>query len=280
MDTVDSATSSEQAAQNSTFQPGAPSARRTLRPQVLLADDSETVRNLLATLLRRMGCDVDAVEHGEQALGLARHVRYDLVLLDLDMPLMDGMATAREIRSLHGGANTPIMAVSAFLGGIGDPGERSKLFDGEIAKPVTSEQLRQVLLNAWPTRSVAVRDPNHRDQPLPLVDMAILHAIRLRTGSQTSSSAIVTAMAEMRSCAGRLQLAVSRDDRGPVKQAAHNLRRVALSCGAARLARRATVLLAAANGAHAPELRKHAGEIVGCVAATVAELKKFADEND
>ncbi len=74
------------------------------RPRILFAEDSETVRQVTAALLRRMGCDVDAVEHGEEALFHARQQAYDLVLLDINMPVMDGMIAAREIRALGGGA--------------------------------------------------------------------------------------------------------------------------------------------------------------------------------
>ena len=86
------------------------------RPRILFAEDSDTVRLITAALLRRMGCDVDAVEHGEEALDLASRQAYDLVLLDIEMPVMDGMIAAREIRALGGGAaRTPLMALSAYL---------------------------------------------------------------------------------------------------------------------------------------------------------------------
>jgi CheY-like chemotaxis protein len=101
-------------------------------PRVLLAEDCETARELTSALLQRMGCDVDAVEHGEQALVYAQRVRYDLILLDLDMPLMDGMAAAQAIRALPGNDRTLIMAISAFLGAVGDPTDIWRVFDREI----------------------------------------------------------------------------------------------------------------------------------------------------
>ena len=70
------------------------------RPRILFAEDSDTVRLVTAALLRRMGCDVDAVEHGEEAVLRARRHNYDLVLLDIEMPVMDGMIAARAIRAL------------------------------------------------------------------------------------------------------------------------------------------------------------------------------------
>ena len=86
------------------------------RPRLLIAEDFESARILTAALLRRMGCDVDTAEHGEEALAQARHARYDIILLDIEMPVMDGVCAAREIRLLEGdAAKTPLMALSAFL---------------------------------------------------------------------------------------------------------------------------------------------------------------------
>jgi CheY-like chemotaxis protein len=261
-----------------TAKPAAAPRRREGRLQLLLADDSEAVRVLTASLLKRMGCDVDAVEHGEAALGLARHVRYDLILLDLDMPFMDGITTAREIRRLSSNCGTPIMAVSAFLESIGDPRERSRLFDGEIAKPVSSEQLRRILVNAWPKRAPSEQSAHDGDHHLPLADRGVLNAIILRAGSQSSSNALDTAIGEMRSCAARLELAIARGDGEPLKRAAYKLNRIALSCGAARLARRATVLLMLADSTPAGELRTGVTQVLGCIAATIRELTEIMNE--
>lgn len=253
--------------------------RSTFRPRILLADDSEAVRLLMASLFRRMDCDVDAVEHGEAALGLARHARYHLILLDLDMPMMDGIAAAREIRRLPTNSGTPIMAVSAFLEGIGDSHERNRLFDAEIAKPVTSEKMRRLLLNVWPRTATSEPALEGGDHHLPLADRGILDAVVLRAGRQALIDAINTAIVEMRACAGSLDLAVARDEIEPLKRTAQKLNRIALSCGAARLARRATVLAMLPKDTPPRELRSATTQVLGCVAATVRELTEVVYQN-
>src|SRR5437764_13002149 len=67
-------------------------------PRILLAEDSETARLLTAALLTKMGCKVDAVEHGEDAVSQALRCPYDVIVLDIEMPVMDGVAAARAIR--------------------------------------------------------------------------------------------------------------------------------------------------------------------------------------
>ncbi|MGE3873645.1 MAG: response regulator [Parvibaculaceae bacterium] len=112
------------------------------RPRILFAEDSETVRQVTAALLRRMGCDVDAVEHGEEALLHARRQVYDLVLLDIEMPVMDGMIAAREIRALGGGASRmPLMALSAYLADWHKGGQWHECFDMALPKPAGRSEL-------------------------------------------------------------------------------------------------------------------------------------------
>lgn len=116
------------------------------RPRILFAEDSDTARLLTAALLRRMGCEVDAVEHGEEALAFARSHSYDLVLLDIEMPVMDGVAAAREIRALGGrAARTPLMAFSAFLADTHRCGDWKTCFDLALPKPAGRSQLHQAI---------------------------------------------------------------------------------------------------------------------------------------
>ncbi len=86
------------------------------RPRVLYAEDSPSSRIVTTAMLERMGLDVHAVEDGEHALKAAELATFDIILLDIEMPVMDGVAAARGIRALGGQhAQTPILALSAFL---------------------------------------------------------------------------------------------------------------------------------------------------------------------
>ena len=68
--------------------------------RILLADDCAAARLLTAALIRKMGLDVHTATNGVEALAKAKAVDYDMVILDLDMPVLDGIATARNLRSL------------------------------------------------------------------------------------------------------------------------------------------------------------------------------------
>lgn len=116
------------------------------KPRILFAEDSYAARTLTAALLTKMGCEVDAVEHGEHALSHASEHTYDLILLDIEMPVMDGVCAARKIRELGGPpAHVPIMALSAFLADTAKVGSIRQEFDLAIAKPAGREALHDAI---------------------------------------------------------------------------------------------------------------------------------------
>ena len=80
---------------------------------VLVADDLEDNRNLLSLLLRKVGLEVVLAEDGAQALRHAHDIHFDLVLLDMQMPLVDGKQVAAELRSR--GSTVPIVAITANM---------------------------------------------------------------------------------------------------------------------------------------------------------------------
>ena len=116
------------------------------RPRVLLAEDSPAARVLTGALLKRIGCKVDAAEHGEEAVDYVRNGEYDLILMDIEMPVMDGMVAAKEIRTMGGAAaKTPIVALSAFLADTQKSDFWEKDFDIALSKPADKHKLHAAI---------------------------------------------------------------------------------------------------------------------------------------
>ncbi|HMC93949.1 MAG TPA: response regulator, partial [Polyangia bacterium] len=82
--------------------------------QILLVDDNPTNRLVARTMLTRLGASVDEAEDGVAGLEAARHGGYDLILMDVQMPHMDGIEATRAIRGLPSAvAQTPILGLTA-----------------------------------------------------------------------------------------------------------------------------------------------------------------------
>jgi CheY-like chemotaxis protein len=84
------------------------------KPTILVVDDFDDTRLLLRTWLERKGFCVIEAENGNQAVALAESARPDLIIMDLEMPELDGLAATRKIRKLKELKHVPVLAVSAY----------------------------------------------------------------------------------------------------------------------------------------------------------------------
>ncbi len=122
----------------------APDFQKSLR--VLIAEDVAPSRVLLTMMLENLGHQVIAVENGLEALQAANQQSFDLILMDLQMPDMDGMTATQQIRAGKGpNCKTQILAVSANADVNGPEGLAAAGFDDALLKPVKAERLGFVL---------------------------------------------------------------------------------------------------------------------------------------
>jgi PAS domain S-box-containing protein len=120
------------------------------RPMVLVAEDHAPNQAVLKLQLASLGCDALVVEDGAAALASWKGHRFDLVLTDLDMPVMDGFDLARAIRSQEalGGERVPIIAQSAAVIGEERAGCLAAGMDDVLAKPISLDGLA-AMLQRW-----------------------------------------------------------------------------------------------------------------------------------
>lgn len=110
--------------------------------QILAAEDNEINQMVLTSLLSPLGCQVEIVADGEQALRATSNKDYDIILMDIQMPNMDGVEATMNIRSLKNGASeTPIVALTASA----MPGDRQRYLaagmNDYVTKPIDPREL-------------------------------------------------------------------------------------------------------------------------------------------
>lgn len=112
---------------------------------VLLVEDTEDNRFMMRRLLEMAGYGVVEATNGEEAVRLAQSERPDLILMDLSLPVIDGLAATRAIRKSDGLAKTPIIAVSAHDTSDFQSDALAAGCDSYITKPIDFSQLEQLI---------------------------------------------------------------------------------------------------------------------------------------
>jgi CheY-like chemotaxis protein len=119
--------------------------------RVLLADDHPTNRKVVELILQPLGVELVSVEDGRQAVEAYAAADFDVVLMDMQMPVMDGLAATRAIRQLErqqGRRRTPLLMLTANALPEHLDLSRKAGADRHLSKPITAEKLIQALLES------------------------------------------------------------------------------------------------------------------------------------
>ncbi|MBL8218241.1 MAG: response regulator [Bryobacterales bacterium] len=122
-----------------------PSGSDLTRLHILLAEDNRINQVVAERMLQKLGCSMDLVGDGRAAVEKAEEKRYDLVLLDVQMPGVDGLEAARRIRAGKGQPRVPIVALTASATTEDREACLAAGMDGYLSKPLTLDALRAAL---------------------------------------------------------------------------------------------------------------------------------------
>jgi PAS domain S-box-containing protein len=127
--------------------------------RVLLVEDHKINQQIACAFLQRAGLNVIVVENGQEALETVKESQFDVILMDIQMPIMDGYRTTREIRALPEFKDLPIIAMTANA----NPGDRTKALDcgmnEHIPKPVNPDELIKTLTRFITTKPDSQQNP-------------------------------------------------------------------------------------------------------------------------
>ena len=268
---------------------------------VLVAEDNKTNQLLIRRMLGDLVGTVTIVNNGMEAVEAAKETLFDLIFMDVQMPVLDGVSATREIKALAAPhCHTPIYALSANVFPEQIRQYLTSGMEGHVAKPIergaleavlASIQLNAPLKNAPPSNSLSQRaDAQTTDvqaAPVPpkgpssmthtldeLIDMDRLTSLQKSLGSEASAELIDCLSNEMVEILQALKKAISQGDESEAKMAAHQIRGAAAN-GAVHLVASAAVAFERED-ANIETMREALPAFEGLVAESVAVYRTFA----
>lgn len=218
-------------------------SEKALQLRILVVDDDALNQRMMQVLLRREGHQVDLVSNGLEAFEAVKHQRYDIVFMDLQMPVMDGIEASRRIREWeNGGLHTFIVALTAaYL-----PEKGEVLFaagiDNYVSKPFEIEHIRQLLRYGFGALPPAqVDQPSDVQQALPPEKVLDIEKGILQVGGDedTYRELLQDFVEELPERLQILQNLFAKMDMAGLSRSSHNLKGIAANLGALQLSEHA-----------------------------------------
>jgi CheY-like chemotaxis protein len=252
-----------------------PAPESTLPARILLVDDLEVNRDIAAALLTQAGHAVDFAGDGASAVAAVAAHDYDLILMDVQMPVMDGYEATARIRSLPGAkGQVPIMAMTAYA--TRQDIERCTLagMNGHIAKPIDRRTLLAAVKSRAVNRTPTADMPPSEEMP-ELLSVAVLDDLEAGIGRDEVIRLATSVLARLEAAMEqfRRDAADGRFDR--IGALAHKLISASGYLGLIRLSRqfgRLQDLAAAATGGEPVGLPSDIDRIGDVLAASVPLL--------
>jgi two-component system, sensor histidine kinase and response regulator len=266
-----------------------------LNRHVLLAEDSSINAEIATILLQDLGCTVVRAVDGEEALKLFRQERFDLILMDCQMPGMDGFEATGRIRQLEAersavpadgaSSRTPIIALTANS----LSGDRERCLaagmDDHVAKPFRRSQLRATI-DKWVGSSTVEATPSpvasitDRQRFTSIDRRALLEKLKVggRVRPALVAKVIALFLADTPPILKELALSLERDDQRAVERAVHTIKSSADSVGALALSELAGLAEGHARRGSLDAVREHVSELNGLFDAAAAQLETLRAE--
>ncbi len=229
---------------------------------ILLAEDNQVNQEVAATMLRKRGHHVDVVGTGTAAVAQASRGHYDVVLMDIQMPEMDGLDATRAIRAMPACAELPIVALTAHALAEERQNCLAAGMNAYVTKPFKAFELFAAA-EGWGARTVA-----------PPVDLAAFRREMADAGAADAVDGIVESFlsaAATRTTA--MAAAVEAEDVAEVARLAHAFKSSAAQLGARRLAETLKDIEAGAREWAMDQVRKSYGDFIVEAQAVVGYLR-------
>lgn len=237
--------------------------------RLLLVEDNLINREVAVELLQTVGLQVDTAENGLKAVEMARHQIYDLVLMDIHMPEMDGLQATRLMRSLPGWEDVPILAMTA--GAFEHDHQACEMagMNGFVTKPIEPERLYQTIMAFLPVHiqtSLTNENSTNTNQAFSEAEAHVLQALQtlpqlnvkramriLQQNLRTYRALLKTFAQQHGNDALQIKQLLQSGDMAQVQMIAHRLKGVAGTLGADQIAEWAAQIETAVSATQPPD---------------------------
>jgi PAS domain S-box-containing protein len=252
------------------FNEVAPSARA----RVLVVDDSPVNQRVAVRMLEKMGHVVDVADNGVGALAALGRVRYDAVLMDCQMPEMDGFEATRELRRREGSDRHTIVIAMTAGAMAGDQEKcRAAGMDEYLSKPVMADTLMNTITSWLDPEAERSRTSHPKQEPPGLLDQRYVTGLR-ELGTDEFDKLVRLFLKDGETFIDGLRAAQRTGDTSAMVKLAHSLKGSASSFGAGTLASRCGELQARARAADAAEDARMIDSVVAEFALASAALRE------
>lgn len=251
-----------------------------LHGRILVVEDNPTNQKVVSLRLQKLGCLVDLAANGKEAVHCAAQIQYDVILMDCQMPEMDGFEATRIIRNAEGARrHTPIIALTANV----MSGERERCLhagmDDFLAKPVRSDALVE-MLQKW-LAVPAVQEVVNEQGDLDGMNAFIAELRSEGFGPGDAADLLRSYLTTVPPLIERAKRGVAGKDAAEIAFVAHSIKGSAANVGLKKMARVASrVEKSCSDVAPWPDLERQCAELAEAHAAALPEIEALVASLD
>ncbi len=225
-----------------------------INANILYAEDKIVNQKVISIILQNAGCKIDIAENGEKALSMSQQNQYDVILMDIQMPIMDGITATQKIKKSLGNNTPPIIAVSANAIHADAQYYLSRGLDDYITKPVSSTELYKRIIywlknssskvnvlpdfpeNSENTKFTETKNEKHIDK-LPDLDLETLNTLKEQTHNdmQIVEELYLTFVQEAEGLISNIKSMLEKKQKDKIRENTHALKGLTSTVGASKM---------------------------------------------
>jgi CheY-like chemotaxis protein len=252
---------------------------------ILLVEDNHVNQQVALSMLKKWGHRIDVAWNGLEALAAVKQQDYDLVLMDIQMPEMDGITATQHIRRLDGKrASVPIVAVTANA----MQGDRERFLaagmDDYIAKPINRDTFYMVVHRYAPPQQTGQPEPPEAliqsETITPLLGDEVLSYLMQELSGETVSELIDEYMTHSSTLLSQALVASEEQDAKNVEYAVHTLKGMSGALGALRVVDICQHILETCRNQGTQQIGPHLNGLSGATEETQLALQAWRSEHE